>query len=611
MLRTTVFTRKYFAIPDLLILLFIGTAIYGLVGIGQEWQSEFHPVTDIHLSVGSLFYYTLLSAMRGMVAYVLSLSFTLVVGYVAAKNRHAEKVILPAIDILQSIPVLGFLPGLLIALVSVFPDTNTGLEMVAVIAIFTGQVWNMVFSFYASLKSVPPDLNAAATVIGLNWWQRFTKVEMPFAAVNLAWNSVMSMAGGWFFLTVCEASKIGEREYRLPGVGAYMAVAIGRGDTRAIILGISAMIVLIVVMDFVIWRPVLSWVQRFRLEEVQTGVNSEPMMQILIRESRIVHWLKLEWRRWRFARREEAIAERREREARMRPRDVDAPAAVPKADPGRLQAGEVQALTSALDWRQRFKKARRDPVVLRWAERLVGAAIIAGLAYFVWMLFQMLAGIPVKTWIVLIRNTWWTFVRVMLAILLSTLWTVPVGIWIGTSSRRVRVAQPVIQVLASFPAPMLYPLALGVFFALGIHFDWGSMLLLMVGVQWYILFNVLAGAMRIPRELIYALDLMETTRWLKWRMLYLPSIFPTLVTGWVVAMGAAWNASMVAEVATYQGRQLSTAGLGASIMHASEAGDFQTLAASLALMVFVVVLLNRVVWAPVYQLAQTRFRMDV
>jgi NitT/TauT family transport system permease protein len=591
MQRTTVFPKKFFSIPDLLILLFIGTAIFGLVGMSREWRAEYNPVTNINLSAGSLFYYTLLSAIRGMVAYLLSLAFTLVVGYAAAKNRQAERVILPAIDILQSIPVLGFLPGLLLTLVALFPNTNTGLELAAIVAIFTGQVWNMTFSYYASLKSVPSDLSEASTVIGLTWWQRLTKVELPFSAVNLAWNSLMSMAGGWFFLTVCEASKIGDREYRLPGVGAYMAVAIGSGDHRAIAMGIAAMIGLIVAMDFVIWRPVLSWVQRFRLEEVQGGAGSEPMMQILLRESRIVRWLKVEWRRWRFARREEHSAERNIAAA-ARERRMEPAASVP------------------IDWRKRLERARRDPAFLRWGERIAAAAIIGGIVYGAWQLFKVLIGVPVTTWIILIRNTWWTLLRVVVAIVLSTLWTVPVGIWLGTNARRTQIAQPIIQILASFPAPMLYPLALGLFFAAGIHFDWGSMLLMVLGVQWYILFNVLAGAMRVPRELKYALELMETPRWLQWRMLYLPSVFPALVTGWITAAGGAWNASMVAEVASYQGHQLNTAGLGASIMRASSSGDFQTLAASLTLMVFVVILLNRALWAPIYQLAQTRFRMD-
>jgi NitT/TauT family transport system permease protein len=605
MQRTTVFPQKYFSLPDLLILLFVGTAIYGLVGMAEQWHADYNPVTDISLSVGSLVYYTLLSGIRGLVAYLFSLMFTLVIGYAAAKSRQAERIIIPMIDILQSIPVLGFLPGLLLGLVAIFPHSNTGLELAAILMIFTGQVWNMTFSYYSSLKSVPSDLNEASTVIGLDWKQRLLKVELPFSAVNLAWNSLMSMAGGWFFLNVCEASKFGEHEYRLPGVGSYMAVAISQNNHKAMALGILAMISLIVAMDFVIWRPILSWVQRFRLEEVQGGVIDEPMMQILIRESRIVRWIKVELRRWRFARREDAVI--RARSAGGAPSSPDDEPVVPALADLKPQPSDLAAMRGLID---KLSRKRRDPGVLRWTERLVSGAVLCAIVWGAWKLLHILLGVPVTTWVILIRNTWWTLLRVVFAIVLSTLWAVPVGIWLGTHSRRIQIAQPIIQIMASFPAPMLYPLALGIFFTLGIQFDWGSMLLMMLGVQWYILFNVLAGAMRVPRELKYALELMETPRWLQWRMLYLPSVFPALVTGWVTAAGGAWNASMVAEVATYRGAQLHTSGLGASISQASDTGDFQTLAASLTIMVFVVILLNRVVWAPVYRLAQTRFRMD-
>jgi NitT/TauT family transport system permease protein len=593
--QKTIFPDKYFSVADVMICLLVGTIIFGLISIGHEWRAEFNPVTDIQLSGGHLAYYTLLSGIRGSVAYLLSLGFTLVVGYAAAKNRQAERFIIPMLDILQSIPVLGFLPGLLLALIALFPHTNTGLELAAILMIFTGQVWNMTFSYYASLKSVPTDLIEAATVIGLNWKQKLLKVELPFSAVNLAWNSLMSMAGGWFFLTVCESSKFGEHEYRLPGVGAYMAVAIAQDNHKAMIMGVVAMVTLIVVMDFLIWRPILSWVQRFRLEEVQGGVASEPLMALVIRESRIVRWIKVEWRRWRFAQRDLPIP--------APPAPRPAPTEVVHK-PAVVDLAAMNALLESIALK------RRDPRVQRWMERLVVAVASVLVIYGAWRLLQVLITVPIATWIMLVRNTFWTLARVMFALALSTLWAVPAGIWLGTHSKRLQIAQPIIQVLASFPAPMLYPLALGLFFFLGINFDWGSMLLMLLGVQWYILFNVLAGSMRVPRELKYALELMETPRWLQWRMLYLPSVFPALVTGWVTAAGGAWNASMVAEVVTFRGQQLHTSGLGATISSATDAGDFKVLAASLTLMVFVVIVLNRVLWAPVYRLAQTRFRMD-
>jgi NitT/TauT family transport system permease protein len=248
----------------------------------------------------------------------------------------------------------------------------------------------------------------------------------------------------------------------------------------------------------------------------------------------------------------------------------------------------------------------RKGVQLLWVGLGVGGAV-----WGAGKLVALLATVPTVTWIIVFRDTLWTFVRVMVALALSTLWAVPVGIWIGTSPRRTRIAQPIVQVMASFPAPMLYPIAIGFILAIGISFQWGSMFLMMLGVQWYVLFNVLAGSLRIPQELRYALDLMETGRWDRWKTLYLPSVFPALVTGWVTATGGAWNASIVAEVITYQKTKLEATGLGSLIVRATDTADFHLLAASLSVMVLVVILINRAVWARVYAVAQTRFRLDM
>ncbi len=593
-MQRTVFSQRYFAIPDFVILLVIATAIYGVVSIAHEWRTEFHPITQIDLSVRALPYYTMLSAVRGMVAYFISLGFTLVVGYAAAKSTTAEKIIIPLLDILQSIPVLGFLPGLLLGLVALFPRTNIGLELAAVIMIFTGQVWNMTISYYASLKSVPAEFGEASRVIGLNWYQRLVKVELPFSAVNLAWNSLLSMAGGWFFLIPCEAITLGENEYRLPGIGAYMDVAIKSGDTRAIVLAVIAMVLLILVMDFVIWRPILAWVQRFRLEDVGGGAHVEPLMQVWIRESKILHRMKMIYR-------ELVLKPRRVRSRLAGEVSVDAIV--------KIRAPWVYSVAYRI---YRFAQLiTRSPRVTRVMQMTLGFVVLSLIFFGAYQLFSILAKIPPATWIVLLRNTAWTFFRVLIALLLSSLWAVPVGIWIGTSVKRIRVAQPIIQVLASFPAPMLYPLALGLFFSLGISFDWGSMLLMLLGVQWYVLFNVLAGAMRIPKELNDALLLMEASRWARWKNLYLPSVFPFLVTGWVTAAGGAWNASVVAEYLPYHGTILKTGGLGSTLSVAIANENFTLFAASLFLMVLVVVTLNRLVWARVYRLANTRFKMDL
>ena len=589
-MQKTIFSQRYLALADLVILLLIATSIYGLVSIANEWRTEFHPMTQIDLSARALPYYTMLSGIRGMVAYLISLAFTLVVGYAAAKSKTAEKIIIPLLDVLQSIPVLGFLPGLLLGLVALFPRTNIGLELAAIIMIFTGQVWNMTISYYASLKSVPTEFGEASRVIGLGWYQRLKRVELPFSAVNLAWNSLLSMAGGWFFLIPCEAITLGDNEYRLPGIGAYMDVAIKSGDHQAIFLAVVAMILLILVMDFVIWRPILSWVQRFRLEDLPGGASVEPLMQLWIRESKILHRIKLLYR--------ELVLKPRRTRSRL--------------------AGEETVETLVKNraprfyfWVKRLADWLFSGPVIRVIQFVLSVAVISFSVYGAYFLFVILAKIPPATWVVLARNTAWTFFRVLIALFLSSLWAVPVGIWIGTSVHRIRIAQPLIQVMASFPAPMLYPLALGLFFSLGISFDWASMLLMLLGVQWYVLFNVLAGAMRIPKELNDALSLMEASRWSRWKNLYLPSVFPFLVTGWITAAGGAWNASVVAEYLPYHGTILKTSGLGATLSVAIANENFTLFAASLFLMVLVVVALNRLVWARVYRLANTRFKMDL
>lgn len=578
--------RRYFATADLVIFLLLATAIYGIIAISGQWRSDFHPATEINLSFGALPRYALFSAIRGLAAYILSLTFTIVVGFSAAKSKRAEKFIIPMIDILQSVPPLGFLPPLCIGLIALFPKTNTGLELVCIITIFTGQVWNMTFSFYSSLKSIPSDFSEASTVMGLTWFQRLVQLELPFSAVGLAWNSLLSMAGGWFFLIACEAFTLGDKEYRLPGVGAYMAVASEQGNTRAMVAGVIAMITIIMVLDFAIWHPILSWVRRFRLEDVPGVKPPEPYMVLAVKESRVFRYLKFLYRR-KFTRRHPIVDE------------IKTPTIHHFVNFKKLPLLGVEV--EPKQWNSFW----------RYAGHLLTVSLIAAIIAGTFQLLKVLVGVTLTTWLILLKQTGLTFLRVMGALLLSTLWAVPAGIWIGTSAKRVRIAQPLIQIMASFPAPMLYPVVLTVFFSMGITLDWGSMFLLLMGVQWYVLFNVLAGSLRISQSLGDTLTLMNNSRWDKWKILYLPSVFPALVTGWVTAAGGAWNASIVAEYLSYNKKVIFTDGLGTAISAAAASGDSRTLAAALTLMVVVVLTFNRVVWSRVYKLAQTRFRMDL
>ncbi len=583
-------SHRHYSLADFVILLLLATVIYGVVAIAREWRSDFQPVTQIDLSVWALPYYTLLSACRGIVAYLISLTFTLVVGYAAAKSKTAEKIIIPILDILQCVPVLGFLPGLILGLVSLFPRTHTGLELAAILMIFTGQVWNMTFSYYSSLKSVPNDFKEASTVIGFNWRERLTKVELPFSAVNLAWNSLLSMAGGWFFLIPCEAITLGDKEYRLPGIGAYMDMAIKQENKTAMAMAVVAMTTLIILMDFTIWRPILSWVQRFRLEEGSEAAKDEPLMQVWIRESKILRVLKVYFRT----------------ELRPRLRHFLRTSPEVEVQPS-FRRWPTLIYSKIVFFVQQMKRFRKLERAVEWLGMIVGFVFIA---YGSYKLLTLLVKIGPATWFQLIRDTIWTLTRVVIALIISSVWAVPFGIWIGTSPKRIRIAQPIIQVVASFPAPMLYPIALSLIFSLGISFDWGAMFLMLLGVQWYVLFNVLAGAMKISQELNYATSLMKVSRRDRWRFLYLPSVFPSLATGWITAAGGAWNASVVAEYLFYKGKILKTAGLGATLSSATANEDFSVFAASLTLMVSVVILLNRFVWSKIYDLAQNRFRME-
>ncbi|MFH1018207.1 MAG: ABC transporter permease subunit [Pseudomonadota bacterium] len=582
MQRTRFLRIRIWGLGDVLVLLLLGAVIFGVVSLARQWRSEFQPLTEISLSVWALPRYAFFSAARGLAAYAISLFFTLIVGYAAARSRRAERIILPALDVLQSIPVLGFLPGLVLGLVALFPGSNMGLELAAIIMIFTGQVWNMTFAFYGSLKSIPTELMEASTMMGLSMKERFKRLEFPFSAVNLAWNSLMSMAGGWFFLSVCEAFTLGDKSYRLPGVGAYMAEAEARGDATAMILGIAAMVGIILGLDFLIWRPILVWVQRFRLEDNPDATSDEEVPEALIRlvfrKSRILHWVRVLARRWVL---KPLKKERRKLVAA-----------------GKTLFAKPLALAPAIP---------RQVSGLWW--KIVLALVIAGLGYASVRLFGTFRQVAWVTWWSLIQDTLWTAARVVAAVILSTLWTVPVGVWIARSPKRLRRAQPVIQVLASFPAPMLYPLVLGILFHWHVRFDFAAMFLMLLGVQWYILFNVVAGAIRTPQVLKDVLSLSDASRWTQWHALWLPSIFPALVTGWVTAAGGAWNASIVAESLSYNGTVQTTRGLGATISMAASRGDFALLAASIAVMVVVVILVNRLGWRRLYAVAQTRYRL--
>jgi NitT/TauT family transport system permease protein len=556
-------------LPDLL----MGAAgialFYGLLVVGRMWLGPFTPQVAIFRSPLALPAYAGYSLLRIAIAYVLSLAFALVYGYIAAYNRRAERFMIPLLDVLQSIPVLSFLPPVMLAMVALFPGRQLGVEAGAILLIFTGQVWNMAFSFYASLKSIPDEMREAAKVYGFSWWQRFVEMELPFAAIGLVWNSMMSVAGGWFFLMACEMFVLGSRDFRLPGLGSYLQTASGAGDTRSILWGVASMIAVIVLLDQFIWRPVIAWAQKFKVEQVESTDAPRSWVLDLITRSRSL--------------------------ARIRQKTVR-----PLGE--RLMRYFAQKDPSE-------KTTPRKPWKI-WLTGLLAAGLLAAIGYGVVRVAILLTGLQKPELREAGLGLLATFLRVNLALFLAALWTIPAGVAIGFNPRLARIAQPLAQIAASVPATALFPVVLLLLIRVGGGLGIGSIALLLLGTQWYILFNVIAGAIAIPTDLKECCSVFRLRGLERWRKLILPGIFPYLVTGLVTASGGAWNASIVAEYFHFKGHIYTTIGLGATISQATDAGNFNLLLAATMMMAATVVTINRLVWRRLYALAETRFRLE-
>jgi len=559
-----------FNMPDLLMFAAGLALFYGVVTVARTWLGPLTPQVEVSRSPWALPVYAGYSLLRIGVAYALSLLFTLVYGYVAAYNTRAERYMIPLLDVLQSIPVLSFLPGVMLAMVALFPGRQLGLEFGSILLIFTGQVWNMAFSFYASLKSIPREMREAAKIYGFSWWQRFTEVELPFAAIGLVWNSMMSVAGGWFFLMACEMFVLGKRDFRLPGLGSYLQTAASAGDTQAILWGITAMVAVIVLLDQFVWRPVIAWAEKFKVEQVESTDIPSSWFLYLLRESRAMAQL-----------RKKALRPIRER------------------------------LLSHFAVLHHVQRGSRPPERWKiWSTRVLSIAALLLVGYGAIRAVATLAGLNHHELRQLVAGTGATFLRVNAALLLGTLWTVPLGVAIGLHPKLARVAQPFVQIAASVPATALFPIALLLLIRIGGGLGLGSIVLLLLGTQWYILFNVIAGAIAIPTDLKEATDVFRIKAWGRWQRLILPGIFPYLVTGLVTASGGAWNASIVAEYFHFGGQTISTVGLGSTISQATDSGNLDLLVAATVAMAATVVTINRLVWRKLYRLAQSRFRLE-
>ena len=567
--------KPNFSWIDGLVLLTLFGMLWSVMHFGQGMLVTFDPasVPELDFSTSQIPYYAGRTLLRMWIAFCFSLFFAISLGYLAAKNSTARAVILPALDVLQSVPVLGFLSATVAGFMALFPGSLLGVECAAIFAIFTGQVWNMAFGFYHSMVTIPTDMQEAASTYGLTRWQRFRTVELPASAHSLIWNSMMSFGGGWFFVAQSEAISVMNKDIKLPGLGSYMASAIEKGDNHAALLAVAAMLFLILMSDQLIWRPLLVWADKFKIELTESGLTPTSWVYNLLRGSYVFSWLGLHL--WQPL--EDALGQ-----------------AIRKIKPA-------------------AKRAR--PGAINWPLRIAGLALAAWLGYEVIIgIFAAISALHGALTVGIVGHIFWlgflTLLRVLAMTVLATLIWTPVGVWIGFHPKAARFAQPLAQIGASFPVNMTFPVVVGLFVATNTSMNWGSILLIAMGTQWYTLFNVIAGAMAIPNEMKEVASIYGLRKWQLWRTLILPAIFPFWVTGACTAAGGAWNASIVAEYATWGDTTLKADGLGAFIAEVTKSGDTALIIVSIGVMSLFVVAMNKLVWRRLYGFAERRFRLD-
>ncbi|MGA2311817.1 MAG: ABC transporter permease subunit [Xanthobacteraceae bacterium] len=545
------------------LLVFLAEASRHLLQPLAELQRE-----PVSLDPGNLPDYAARTTLRMLIAMALSLLFTFTYATVAAKNKRAERLLVPLLDILQSVPILGFISVTVVFFMALAPGRVLGAEFAAIFAIFTSQAWNMAFSFYQSLRTVPTELVEASRNFRLSPWMSFWRLDVPFAMPQLIWNMMMSMSGSWFFVVASEAISVGNTTITLPGVGSYIALAIEHRDLGAVGYAIVTMLIVILIYDQLLFRPLVAWADRFRFEQEAGVLPPHSWVLDVLRRSRLVdrltQTLSLHWR------------------SLLRPR----------------QPGAAEAV----------KHAPRKPN--GWSALLWNGAVIAlaALALYEVMRFatEDVSAADVGTTLLLGLAT---LTRVVVLIAIASLIWVPIGVWVGTRPHVAERVQPVAQFLAAFPANLLFPIMVSAIVALHLNPNIWLSPLMILGTQWYILFNVVAGAAAIPAELRAVGANLRVRGWLWWRRIALPAVFPYYVTGAITASGGSWNASIVAEVASWGDQHLQAIGLGAYIAQETEAGDFHRIVLGIAVMSFFVVLVNRTFWRPLYRYAERKFRL--
>lgn len=564
--------RRFLSPWDVLILFIFISVLFALGWTSQQMATPYElgkPI-DISLSYEVLPSYALRTVLRMFIALAISLLFTLIFGAWAAKSRRAEEVIVPAVDVLQSVPVLSFLSITIVGFIRLFPNSQLGPECASIFAVFTAQAWNMILGFYQSLKTVPHDLIEAAKVFQLSPWQRFWKVEVPCSLSSLLWNMMMSMSASWFFVVLSEAISVANQNIRLPGIGSYIAVAIEHAEPRAVITAVGAMLLIIFVYDQLLFRPLIAWSEKFKNDAVPDEVQPSSWLLDLLRRSRLMGAF------------------------------------------GVLLQDISSAVVNTKYFKPKPKKLRKrsDRLSQESLDKAWYFILFSSLSVCFFSLSQfILATVSLHEIGHVFMLGLATSLRVIALIILSSMIWIPVGVYIGRRSHLTRFAQPIIQFCAAFPANLIYPVAVIYIVRYQLNVEIWVTPLMMLGSQWYILFNVIAGASRIPRELYLVADNFEVKGWLWWKRLALPGIFPYYVTGAVTAAGGAWNASIVAEWVSWGNTTLKATGLGEYIQAATQAGDFPLIALGTTMMCLFVLTFNHILWRPLYRLAETKFNL--
>ncbi len=562
--------RPRFSFADIIVIAGVLALLYALARLGAGATAPFgpHNPPTVSLDPANLPYYAGRSLLRMFIALFLSVVFTLIYGFAAAKSRRLERILIPILDILQSIPVLAFLSVVITGFIALFPNSLLGLECASIFAIFTGQVWNMTFSFYSSLKTLPREIDEAAKVFRLSAWQRFWKVEVPASTIGLVWNGMMSFGGGWFFLAASEAISVLNQQYTLPGVGSYAAAAVAAQDGKSLGWAIMTMVILVVAVDQLFWRPVVAWSEKFKMEDTQSADVRHSWMLTIIRRSGLAEWVGMLIQR------------------------------IGDHFPHRTRTSNQPSRTLVVN-----PKRERIIDILFYGVAGIGIAwvLYSGITYIGSTVGGDVGEVFGLGFLTLLR-------AIAIVIVASLIW-VPIGVWIGFNPKISNFMQPIIQVLASFPANFIFPIVTIFFLNTGFPIDLGAILLMSLGTQWYILFNVISGAMAIPNDLREAARNFRVSGWQLWRQLIGPGIFGMWVTGGITAMGGAWNASIVAEVVSWGKDTLTAHGLGAYIAAATTNGDWPRIVLGVSVMSLYVVMINRLFWRRLYLLAETRFKI--